>query len=872
MKILSIKLENFNMIKNAMNTNSLFIDFSESINKICLIIGPNGSGKTTLLSMLHPFADLGNLDIRNGTNLIISGKDGYKEIVIKKNDDIYTIKHYYTPHSNKNHSVKSYIEKNGTEMNVNGNVTSFKEFVKYELQIEPDYLKLIRLGSNVTSLIDLSATERKNFMSKIMDDIGIFLEYYKSVNTKLRQLDEMISHEVDKEKRLGILDKEEYQREIDELETLLKKYNDEYIKLNGELSILKKTISDIEDVDNLQDNLKEVSKKYKKMLSILERKDQIEKFDVEYYASLIQKLEIDSEKCKSEIENNTELIQNSLEHLNSLQEQLRGYKVQLTKEEESDKELDRMTEIQTTLRKKLREYEEIIGDFEPKFSKGELEDFIIFLKNSQQILTRTYEFGKPAIKKVIELMRKNKNVIHYINSHLIDIDEKEKDNGTSVFINTLASRFVLGKEETVALDCDKECPAKNLYNQISNILKNSEVSDKNEDSSFYRDMEFIYNNLMSILPNFNTYKSLIENLPDNIKVDFTLESIYSRIETLQSIYDGKKVNELLSLVTEIDNYQKVLNDYNFQTEMIQKFSSLSNLGNTKKQVHDVEKEIESIREKILNWKEKNILLTEQLADNGRSLEVYSDVKETIEKFDEIKSLFEKYTKEYELFSTTYEQITKLSGEIAVLKTTIENTQNKKKQMEIDLSQYISLHKEIKKMNRIYDEMTYVKESLSSKEGMPLRFIGNYLRNTEEITNELLDIAYDGKIFLDSFEISATEFSMPFYNKGIRLDDVKYASQGELSFLSIALAFALSSQALSKYNIMLLDEVDGPLDTTNREKFIRIMERQIDRINAEQSFLITHNVMFSAYPVDILDFSFKNDTEQYPLANFIKIER
>lgn len=84
MKILSIKLENFNMIKNAMNTNSLFIDFSDSINKICLIIWPNGSGKTTLLSMLHPFADLGNLDIRNGTNLIISGKDGYKEIVIKK--------------------------------------------------------------------------------------------------------------------------------------------------------------------------------------------------------------------------------------------------------------------------------------------------------------------------------------------------------------------------------------------------------------------------------------------------------------------------------------------------------------------------------------------------------------------------------------------------------------------------------------------------------------------------------------------------------------------------------------------------------------------------------------------------------------------
>ena len=202
-------------------------------------------------------------------------------------------------------------------------------------------------------------------------------------------------------------------------------------------------------------------------------------------------------------------------------------------------------------------------------------------------------------------------------------------------------------------------------------------------------------------------------------------------------------------------------------------------------------------------------------------------------------------------------------------TTMKNTLQSKV---LDISQYESLHKEINHMNKIYDEMTFVKESLSSKKGMPLHFISSYLRNTEEITNELLDIAYDGKIYIDKFDITPNEFSIPFYNKGVRLSDVKYASQGELSFLSVALAFALSSQALSKYNIMLLDELDGPLDTTNREKFIQILENQIDRINAEQSFLITHNSMFSSYPVDILDFSFENDQEQYPLANFIKIAR
>jgi DNA repair exonuclease SbcCD ATPase subunit len=190
----------------------------------------------------------------------------------------------------------------------------------------------------------------------------------------------------------------------------------------------------------------------------------------------------------------------------------------------------------------------------------------------------------------------------------------------------------------------------------------------------------------------------------------------------------------------------------------------------------------------------------------------------------------------------------------------------------NLDLYNSIEKEMEHMNSVYDDLVLIKKSLSSKEGMPLKIIGRYLNNTETITNDLLNIAYDGKIFIDKFNITSNEFSIPFFNNGVRLDDVKFASQGELSFLSIALSFALSSQVLSKYNIMLLDEIDGPLDMTNREKFIKILENQIDRIHSEQNFLITHNAMFSSYPVDILDLSFKNNNSDYELANFITIER
>lgn len=870
MKITKIILKNFSAVKNAMDTNSIEIDFSSAINKICLIIGKNGSGKTTILSMLHPFADLGNLDIRNGNGLVLDGKEGYKEIHIKRKNDIYVIKHYYTPHKGKNHSVKSYISKNDVELNINGNVSSFKEYVRMELQIEPDYLKLIRLGSNVTSLIDLSATERKNFMSKIMDDIGVFLEYFKSVNNKIKQLSEMISHSVDKLNRLGIVDKKEFKREIEELRILKESEERKYIEENKKLPLLNSIIDNIEDSINLKSNLNKVERKYNKMRDILDNKNKYESFEVEYYNKKIKKLESSIDSSNNEYNSNIALIQNSLQHLNTLQEQLRSYEIQLKKEVESDKEIVRMNENLNQTRLRLREYENIIEDFKPNFTKKELEDFIIFLKNTQNILRRTYEFGRPPIERVVELMRNNKNVINYINRHLIDLDEKKGDT-TSLFISTIASRFMTGKEDIV-INCKEECYAKTLFNQIKTLIENSNVDDKNEDASFYHDMEFVHSNLISILPKFSDYSSIINSLPEDMKVEFSLKNIYDKISSLGSIYDEKKMNKLLSLTTEYDNYISLLEVYGKDEEMISRIANMSNSKYLREQVSIVSKNIQDTNDKIMNLKERNMIIQDEIIEDNRSLEVYGEIKETIEKFDEIKSLYERYSKEYETFTETQEKIITTELSVSKLKISIDNITTELQRKISMLDQYSELSKDLEKMNKIYDEMLLTKEALSAKQGMPLHFISNYLNNTEEITNELLDIAYDGDIFIDRFNITPTEFSIPFYNKGVRLSDVKYASQGELSFLSIALSFALSSQALQKYNIMLLDEVDGPLDTNNREKFIRILENQIDRIESEQNFLITHNSMFSSYPVDILDLSFKNDSDAYPLASFIKIKK
>ena len=281
MKINYIILENFANIKTAMNADKIYIDFKKAKNKVILLVGPNGSGKTSLLSLLTPFASIGNLDVRSTTGLIIEGKNGYKEIEIVDDSNIYLIKHFYTAKKDT-HSVKSYIQKNGEELNPNGNVSSFKEWVKMELGIEMDYLKLIRIGSNVSSMINMTETERKTFLNKLLEEADIYLKYFKKVNDEVRQLKDMISHAVDKQNRLGIISIDDIDDKISELQAKLDKKKSIIEKVKENLSVSNHIINGIDDPYTLKIRLIELQKKVKRMEEIYERKE-YESSDPSYY-------------------------------------------------------------------------------------------------------------------------------------------------------------------------------------------------------------------------------------------------------------------------------------------------------------------------------------------------------------------------------------------------------------------------------------------------------------------------------------------------------------------------------------------------------------------------------------------------------------
>ena len=867
MKIEKLILRNFASIKNAQDANEIIINLNECENKICLIVGENGRGKTSILSMLSPFSDLGNLDIRNSQSLILPNKEGYKEIHIRKNDNLYIIKHIYTPHEGKSHSVKSYIEVNGNELNINGNVTSFKEYVKSELQIEPEYLKLIRLGNNVTNMINLSETERKNFMSKILDEIGVFLDYYKLINDKMKRLKDTMNHSINKLNKIGVSDRIILETELSNLSDDIADTKKEYDNINSNIAVCKHEINKIDDVENIRENYQRISKKYLKMTELLSKKT-IE-HDLQYYIKEVERLTKLIDGCNNKIATTNELIQVNLNTMNNLKNTLESLKTERSKELNSEKEILSMTEQLDDLRKTINKEEESLNGFKPLFTLKELEEFIIFLKSKQMILDSTYEFGKSVVSKVVDLMVNNESVSNYVNSHLANIDD-DKSDYNSLFFQRLQSRFKFNDDNV--LNCKNECEAKKVYIEIKNLLEMRDTKSKNKkDASFYKSIDIAYQNILSVISSFSIYSELIERLPDKYKKYFNMKEVYNNISKCKRIYDEADFNDLLSITTEYDNYMTNIKKYDEDEKSLNKFISVSNLGYIEKQISDNTSEYERVNDSYVNYCNEVISLKEDLSSYNKSLEVILEIKETLEKFDEVKEVYLRYERDYSSYKKNNDSITELSLSLHATESKLNNLNSRYNTVSINLNEYDSLTKEISKFNKMYDEIGLIKKALSSKEGIPLRYTLNYLGNIETITNELLDIVYGGEKYIDKFDISPTSFSIPFFNKGIRLPDVKFASQGELSFLSIALSFALASQTLNKYNIMLLDEIDGPLDSVNREKFIRILENQIDRIDSEQNFLITHNDMFASYPVDIIDLS-ENNSKDYPLANYITIER
>ncbi len=867
MKILYLKLTNFINIVTAFNTETIEIDFNKSNNNVVLLTGPNGSGKTSILSCLHPFPTNGNMDVRSDNPIIVPRENGYKEIHISDGDDLYVIQHFYTRNGDK-HIIKSYIQKNGVELNENGNVTSFKEIVEKELGLEQDYMKLTRLGSNVTNFIDMKRQERKNFTGKIISEADIYLSYHKKIMADKNKVNIQINHTSDLIRRLQVDDLGELKKAQKSLQHQIENLTAKIEKANSELSVLQYQLNDCGDIPAMRERIQEKEKELKHIQKALARASEI-KISISTLKSMIEEAKIAILKAKSSLDTNVITRTGILNQLDSIAHEIDSIRREISRIEDDQNVKDMEANIELlreTIRRRAKE-SGISGYVRP-CSKAEMEDLIKMLDKCMDILLSTYELGKGPIQKAVSFFHTKTDIEKYTRENR----EKIKRNK----MQSLCEQVYAEISKDIGLlgpDCKNPsgCRVYDFYQRIYEYA--TQAPDKViEDETFLAYTKMAYNNIQTVLKYLRDYHDIFDKMPECIKDQFLMSTVLTHICNMEWIYDKDIIFHELGLITDDELQDADLEELSRQKAMLAQYKKAnSNIEYFQNKLEELIDSRTTLMGQLDEVKETINSLNREIEEKEASVSDYEDMVIAMEHEDEVETEFNDLKSKLTLASQLSLQIrekTSILNDLQFRKNKMSKTHQDN---EFRIENYKRYKKDLDELSSKFTDLEYLARALSSREGIPLIFIQAYLKDIKDIANQLLDVVYDGDLHLEDFEITADEFGIPYSTKGTTVKDVIYASQGERSFISLALSFALTYKSISKYNIMLLDEIDATLDISNREKFLHVLEMQIDMIHAEQVFVISHNDMFNAYPVDIVD-TRNRTSSNAELASYIPIEK
>ena len=878
MKIVKFIAKNFSGIYAGTGKTTIEIDFNNNLNEIILLLGTNGSGKTTLLSILHPFRE--TYDSRK--NFILEGKDGYKEVHIKDNDDLYIIKHYYSKSSNKN---KAYITKNGMELNENGGINTFMDIMKERFNLTKEYFTIGKIGSNVQGFIGKSTAERKSYINQFVPNIDEYLDAFEVVNEKWKTYNKDIkslkaSIEKIDENALSI-------RKVD-LETNLKALEADNKELEKKITLLNKEIEDLsEKTKGIDPNIEEIVQEYLEAAELSENKLQayINKYPKlqEYTMELIED-KINENNIK--LATITEEIKNLDTSIISLKEKIEEEKLTFEKNENLIKVLKTNFEDPLEIRVNLMNKKLDLNNAKSKYEKSN--------KELNEINSDILGLSIPPTEIRYEIDTFFKNIDNIKSSYSLNIVETVPENNTGILYARAKENSELVERNKIELEEIK----RNIYylntnaEKYQNTLILKPINCNNTTCSFIREAS-----------NFMTkeYPKLDEYLEKEKELETSIETSNKIIEEsntkLNFIRDIKKyltdnfdsllfINKLISIE---DIYNVIKSSVLFQERINEIYETYSKWFNTDKLIIELTNEIERYekiyientkKEKtIKQYEAENEKLSLDLITNATRVDLnenekksknssYISISNTNKLFSIVKNLVnesEKNWNAYDENNRIYKDNKQMLetiriNNIEVIKCSNKINDNNKsiilKNKEIDVIKnklflFETYSDKLAEIENEIQDIEIIKDALDPKKGIPLIFMNNYLNIISATANELLDKAYGGD-FKIAFKVTSREFMINVFKAdGTMLDDITEASQGEVSLTTIALSLAMMQNLLSncKYNVLYLDEVDATLSTANRRVFLELLQIQLQ--NIDQCFVISHNDEFYSQPIDLI---------------------
>jgi DNA repair exonuclease SbcCD ATPase subunit len=884
-----IELHNYAGIYNGMGLTQIKIDFTKCVTNKVIIRGSNGSGKSTLMSAINPNPD--------SNDKFIPGAEARKIIGLFDNGTDYIIRYIHpVNNSGVRATTKGYISKgvNGqmVELNPNGNISSCKDILYNEFNLDSNYLSLSRLTSEDRGLVDSRPADRKKLVNSIIHTLETYNNIYKILSKKSSLYKATIVSITSKIDYIG--NPMTLKMNLDGISKRLKSFEAERdktietiasvkLRINDYLKILKDNdytslVEDLKTADALIGSLENTILRELESLNI--SRDQIENVLQQVYKQMIQ--------LDSEINNLREQIPGLLARREAEAEDLQKKQTRL-QSLKSEYNYVNIQEVTDNARAEVAQYNETFKamglthvDLITKSEFDTAMESLQYLKSAVDVLTSSFYIDD--IKYVVNNYREVKTDITNIKS-LNDALEKiqktksDLERAEAIYISKreiaaeLKNRPSKCKIDTCpyiaqAVIADKEYPESKLVEIGKNIQECAdEISEIKATLEKLNTYSSIISQIDSITMKLDSSIKFIKKLP--VRKDFK-ESFFQRVIDLDRFDDinalykyvdcGNIIEQYKIATTQLQKYEAEYEIYKSKNEVID--SIITDIKSLMTKTDELDRQIttvnNSIQEKSSLYSQAKALYDRLSAINTKIIDVLNPEKEKRDKLIETKSKLDGDSQELTELNGTLEALNK---DLGAINNDIEIASKEKENITHSLSMLAEYNEELKIYNDKYSKIEKIRYYSSSSTGIQTIYMQLYMNNILATANQLLSLLFEGEFMLQPFVINENEFRIPCLGSGLLHDDISSMSTAQKCMISMILSFSILHQSATKYNIIFLDELDGGLDSSNRSYFITLLDKLMGILRCEQCFIISHNNELTAELADLI--ILKNNTnEQY----------
>ena len=864
-----IELYGYAGIYNGMKLMQIKIDFTKCKTNKIIIKGDNGSGKSTLENAINPNPD--------SNDNFIPNCEARKNICLCDNGTDYIIRYIHPINNNGSRgTTKGYISKiiNGqlVELNPNGNISSCKDILYDEFNLDSNFISLSKLSSENRGLVDNRPADRKKLVNSIINILEVYNGIYKKLSKKSSVYKQMINSITYKIDSLG--NAAQLKAQLQNVCSRITKLESERDTTIEAIATVKIKISEFMNIlrnnnyDSIVSELKDISSHNKVLRNQISKKlSDVGITDINSIEEFLKYIDQQISITKSTISNNKTQVSNLLSQREIEFNDLKNKQIRLDSLQSDYNYLD--------IKNAINESKKIVDKYEKIFNEIGLKNISLITKTEYDSAMESLKYLKDLSSNLLSLYNISDlefviNNLDCITSELTKIDkirneidylksEKERlSNLISIYIskqdiiNELSNRPNECKIDTCpyiksALDASIKYPKEELE-KLQKEYDNAE-NEINKKSAYINKLDIFREILISILNikrELDSKINFILKLP--VRKDFK-ETFFSRILSYDSFDDitklygyidyGNMIEEYKVAKIQLDKYQSEYKLYEAKNSIIE--SILIDIESLSKKVDKIALEIENINNNTFNLETK-LKEYEDVKIKVSNLlsKINEDLKPSEEREKElikIKDSLDINSNEIEML---HEDLNTLNNNLASVNSDIRGLNSEKEKIDHSIILLEEYKIELDEYSNKYSKIEKIRYYSSPSTGIQTLFMQLYMNKILSIANNLLSLLFEGEFILQPFIINENEFRIPCLGSGLLHDDISSMSTAQKCMISMILSFSILNQSSTKYNVIMLDEIDGGLDTTNRGLFIELLDSLMNMLHCEQCFMISHN--------------------------------